>query len=199
MKPAFFASRLVLLDHRHRRCPTGTAPPARWRRRCRPCRARAASAVAADEGDVVEGRGAAGLLHLPDELGARGVGADHHHRVGLHGLDLLHRVLDVDRIALDRAERGDLQVALAHRDLDALQAGLAVGVVLVEHRDLLAAGRDHLLDDLLGLVVVAGAHVEDVAVERHAQRLGAGEHADQRHLGRRVTIDVLRSPVGVPT
>src|SRR4051794_11434200 len=77
----------------------------------------------------------------------------------------------------------DLQTALGERHLGALAAGLAVGVVLEEHRDLLAAGRDDLLDDLLGLVVVARAYMEDIAVEGHAQRFGPGKHAHQRNLG----------------
>src|SRR2546430_14422909 len=91
--------------------------------------------------------------------------ADHHHGVGLRGVDGLYRIIHLDRVALDGAEGGDLQAALRHRDLGALETGLAVGVVLVEHGDALAADRQHLLDALVGPVVVAGAHVADVAAE----------------------------------
>src|SRR2546430_6546420 len=51
--------------------------------------------------------------------------ADHHHGVGLRGVDGLYRILHLDRVALDGAEGGDLQAALRHRDLSALETGLA--------------------------------------------------------------------------
>ena len=80
----------------------------------------------------------------------------------------------------------------------AVEAGLAVAVVLAEDRDLLQAQRGQLLDDQRGLVVVGGAHVEHVAAERVAQRLGAGERAEERHLGW-LTSGSAASEVGVPT
>ena len=78
-----------------------------------------------------------------------------------------------------------LELERLHRPRHALEPGLAVGIVLVEDADLLDAHRGELLDDLGGLVEVRGAHVKGVAVERRAQRLGAGERRDPRHLGRR--------------
>src|SRR5438067_2078784 len=64
-----------------------------------------------------------------------------------------------------------------------LATALRLAVVLVERRDLLVAGRHELLDDLFGLVVVARAHVEHVAVHRSAQQFSAREGPDQRHFG----------------
>src|SRR6266853_3150776 len=139
--------------------------------------------LAADERDVVELGRAPGVFHLPDEFGDRSVGRDHDHSVGLDGIDRLRGAFHIDRIAFHLAQRGDLHVALGHGKLDALQTGLPVGIVLVEHGDLVVASGDQLFDDLLGLVVVARTHVEDVAIHRIAQHFGTGEGPHQRDLG----------------
>ena len=64
----------------------------------------------------------------------------------------------------------------------AVEPGLAVGVVLVEDRDLLQVQVGELLHDQRGLVVVRGAQVEHVLLEGFAQRHGAGERRNERHL-----------------
>ena len=138
--------------------------------------------LAADERHVVELRAAAGPLHLADELRDRGVCGHHHHRVRLNAPDRLDRLGDVGRVPLHRRGRRNFQVAPAHGALDTFQAGLAVGVVLVEHRDAADAGGHELLHDLLGLVVVARAYIEDIPIERIAQQLRAGERPKERHL-----------------
>jgi hypothetical protein len=113
-------------------------------------------------------------------------------------VDRLHRRAHVRRIALDRAERHRLHAAPGERAFDAFEAGLAVGIVLVEDGEPLDAGARQLIDDLLGLVVVARADVEDVAIERRAQRLGAGEGATN---GTRASVKIGSDAwlVGVPT
>ncbi len=123
---------------------------------------------------------AAGLLHLLDERRAGLVGADHHDRLRVGLPDVGHGLGDVDRVALDGALGRDLEVALLHRALDAREARLAVRVVLVEDRDLVHAHGGEVLHDRLGLVEVARAHVEDVAVEGVAQQFRPGEGADVR-------------------
>jgi hypothetical protein len=67
---------------------------------------------------------------------------------------------------------------------EARQAGAAEGVVLVEDRDLLDLEVfGEVLDPGLGFRVVAGADVDDVLELGVAQEHGAGEGADERHLG----------------
>jgi hypothetical protein len=84
------------------------------------------------------------------------------------------------------------------RQRDAVQAGLAVGVVLVEHGDFFQAQAGQLFDDEAGLVVVRSAHVEGVFVERLAQRHGAGEGREERHLRGLVASGSAAMLVGVP-
>ena len=61
---------------------------------------------------------------------------------------------------------------LGQRLVHAVKPGLAVGIVLVEHGDLLDAQVDQLAHDERGFVVVRSPHMEDEAIERLAQRLG---------------------------
>src|ERR1051325_5349860 len=177
----FGSELLVFPDHRY-----GAAP-----RKWHDLRNRHAAAfgaerigerLAANEGHVVERRPAARFLHLPYEFRARGIRAHHDDRVGLGRIDGFHRVCDLDGVALHRAARVDFQPPLGKRHLRALAPRFAVAIRLVEDRDVLAAGRNDLLDDFLGFIVVARAHVEYVAVERRAQHFRTGEHSDQRHL-----------------
>jgi hypothetical protein len=91
----------------------------------------------------------------------------------------------VDRVALHRGLRHGLEVLRRQRELHAVEAGLAVGIVLPEHGDLVEAQRGELLDDQPRLVVVGGAQVEGVAVEGLAQRHGAGEGREEGRLRRR--------------
>src|SRR5476649_234834 len=127
---------------------------------------RVSERLAADERDVVELRATARFLHLPDELRAGCVLADHDHRIRLGLIDGLDGVLDLDRVALHGAGRMDFQPTLGHGDFGSLQTGQTVVVVLIEHGDLPAAGRQHLLNDFLRLVVVARAHMKDITVKR---------------------------------
>jgi hypothetical protein len=140
--------------------------------------------LGADERDVVERAGEAGLAGRADERGARLVGADLDDRIGLLRDEGLDGRIDVDGVALDGAEADRLEPERLHRPRHALEAGLAVGVVLIEDADPLDADRGQLLDDLGGLVEVRRADVEGIAVERRAQGLGAGERRDPWHLGR---------------
>jgi hypothetical protein len=110
--------------------------------------------------------------------------------------DRLHRGIDIDRVARHRAEAGRLQAERLERARHALQTGLAVAVVLVEHADAPQADRGDLLDDLGGLVEMRGTHMERAAVERRAQRLGAGERRDEGQAA--LTSGSAASEVGVP-
>src|SRR6266567_4412573 len=139
--------------------------------------------LAADEGHIVELSDAPRFFHLPHELCDRGVSRDHDHAAGPGRVDGFDRIFHLDRVALHFAEGGNLQIALGHGYFHALQARQPVVVVLVEHRDIRIAVGDQQVDDLLGFVVIAGAHVEDVAIDRGAQQLRAGKGSDQRHLG----------------
>jgi hypothetical protein len=42
-----------------------------------------------------------------------------------------------------------------------------------------------VVDPGLGLLKIRAANIDDVPVERIAKEFGAGERADERHLGRR--------------
>src|SRR5207302_4325378 len=98
-------------------------------------------------------------------------------------LDLADRLdgrRDVDGIALDGAGGHDLDFSPLHRSFDAGQARLAVIVVLIKDSYLVEGLAGHLADDLFCLVEVARADIENVAVERRAQRLGAGDRLDER-------------------
>jgi len=86
--------------------------------------------------------------------------------------------------ALKRAGACGFELAFFQGPRHALESGLAIGVVLVENRDLLDPQRGEVLHNALGLVKIAGTHMEYVAVERLPQPLRPREHAYQRHLGR---------------
>ncbi len=86
---------------------------------------------------------------------------------------------NIRRVAFHRRGSGDLEVALVHRALHAGEPSLAIGIVLIEDGDVLQPDRVQLLDDFFGFVEVAGADVEDMAVERVAQQLCAGERPDE--------------------
>jgi hypothetical protein len=92
-------------------------------------------------------------------------------------------VLHVDRVARHAGNGHWLGAAARQRARDALQAGLSEAVVLVEHGDAVDADGGEVLDDLGGLVVVARAQMEDVAMRRRAQGFGAADRADQRQAG----------------
>ena len=112
---------------------------------------------------------------------------------------LRDRLGDIDGVALDRRLARHREVALLERALDAGEPGQAVGVVLVEDRDLGHAHRREVLDDRLRLVPVARADVEDVAVEGAAEQLGAGERSPTKGTLASVKIGSAAAEVGVPT
>ena len=68
---------------------------------------------------------------------------------------------------------------------DAGKSGIAVRILLREHRDLprlQPAYLDQVTDDGVGFLGIAGAVVEDVAIRRIvAQDIGAGERAEEQH------------------
>ncbi len=136
----------------------------------------------AHERHVEESAAVARLARRPDVGGARGVGADLHHRIGLGRVDGLHRFGHVDRVALHRGRGHRLEALRTQGQRHAVQTGLAVGVVLVEHGDLLQTQVGELAHDQCRLVVVRGAHVKGHAVERLAQSHGAGERGEERCL-----------------
>ncbi len=115
--------------------------------------------------------------------GAGAVGGDLHHRIGLGGHQLFHGGSHVHRIALHRGSACQGQLVLGQRLVHAVKPGLAIGIVLVEHGDLLDAQVDQLAHDERGFVVVRSPHMEDEAIERLAQRLGPRERGEKRHLG----------------
>src|SRR3546814_14786366 len=79
--------------------------------------------------------------------------------------------------------RGDqLHAALFHRLDDPAEPRAAIGIVLIEDGDAAVAEVfGQMLDPGLGLLVVARAHVDDVAELRRAQEARAGEGADEGH------------------
>src|SRR6185295_4246344 len=140
--------------------------------------------LAADERYVHELRVEARRPHRLDERGAGFVRRDHDDRLRFDLGDRFYGGGDIDGVAFDGAGRDDLQVALVHRALNAGKTSLAIVIVLVENGDLVERLPGHLRDDLVGLVEIAGTDVEYVAVQRVAQRFGAGERADERNARR---------------
>ncbi len=179
-----FEELLIVLDHSRRQIP-------RKRHHLRDAHAAAGRAgfvrerLAADERHVQELRVAARRACRLDERRTRFVRGDHHHTLRLDFADRFHGRSDVDCIAFDGTGGEDLHVTFLHRSLDARQPRLAIVVVLIKHRDAIEGLPHELADELVGLVVVAGADVEDIAVERVAQRFGAGERSHERNLGGR--------------
>jgi hypothetical protein len=64
-----------------------------------------------------------------------------------------------------------------------VQQALAELIVLVKHRHALAPGALQLTQQETGFLLVAGAHVEDQAIEGFAQGGGPGVRGDQRNAG----------------
>jgi hypothetical protein len=137
----------------------------------------------ADETHIEELPAEAFRARLPDEGGTGLVGADLDNRLGAGRNEGFHCLGHVDGIAFDRGRADQLELPFGQRALDTFEAGLAIGVVLVEDSDFFGAQRGEMLNDAFRLVEVAGTYVEDVAVERLAQRLCTGEHAHNRDLG----------------
>ena len=136
----------------------------------------------ADKRHVVERAAVTGLARSANEGGTGFVGADLHHGIRGRGDQGLDRLGHIDGIALHRGLRHRFEPQAVQGQRHAVQAGLAVGVVLVEHRDFLQSQAGQLLDDEAGLVVVRSADVKGVFVERLAQAHGAGERGNKRHL-----------------
>src|SRR5882724_7153623 len=137
-----------------------------------------------DERDIDEHRVELDLAGELDELGDRLVGPDHHHGFRLRALEREQGGLHRNRVALVGGFRGKLDAALRHRPLDAVEPGAPERVVLVEDRDLLDLEVfGEVAHPGLGLGAVARADVDDVLELHVAQEAGAGEGADERHLG----------------
>src|SRR5712692_6444942 len=138
----------------------------------------------ADERDVEEDRIELGLARELDELGARLVGADHRHRLGLGALEGEQRRFHRDRVALEGPLGGEFHAAPLQRRLDAVEAGATERVVLIEDGDLLDLEVfGEVLDPGLGLGGVARADIDDVLELGIAQEAGAGERTGERHPG----------------
>ena len=139
--------------------------------------------IRSDEGNRDEQRIHLDLVRELDEFRDRLVGRDRHHgfRLALH--DIEQRRLHRGGIALERARGDQRHVALGQRALHAVEAGKPEGIVLIEDRDLGDAEiLGQMLDPGLGLLKIRGADIDDIAVVRIAQKFGAGERADERHL-----------------
>ncbi len=96
-------------------------------------------------------------------------------------LYLGNRICDINAIAFDRAKTGDFDIALLQGPGHSLQACLTVGIVLIKHGNPRQQQRRYLLHDFLGFGKIAGANVEDVAVEGITQRLGSGQRSEERN------------------
>ena len=130
---------------------------------------------------VVESAAIPGLACRPHKGCTRLVGTDLHHRVGSGRHQFLHCSGHIDRITLHRGQRHRFEVLCGQGQGHAVEAGLAIGVVLVEHRNFLQAQFGELFHDERRFVVVRRTHMEHVAVERFAQRHGPGEGGKKRH------------------
>src|SRR3954468_5354264 len=148
------------------------------------------------EGDVREEHVRGAVPHLLDEPGRGFVGRHHHHRPDLLALrELIHSIADLGGIALvaDPQDCRRIDAVLAHGAGDALEPGVAVGVLLGEDGDLAGlepADVDQPADDGGRLLGVARPVVEDVAVGRVlAQERRARESAEEEDL----VLDRVRS------
>src|SRR5208282_6676633 len=131
--------------------------------------------LAADEGYVVELTVVAARTHGADQRRAGLVGADLDDGRRLGWQERRNGLRDVSAIALYGTEGDDREIALLERTLDAIEARFSVSVVLVENCDARDAEVDQLVDQVLGLVEVAGANIEHITIDGISQRLSAGE------------------------
>ena len=146
--------------------------------------------LAAHEGNVAEDDVRPLRLHLVDELGGRLVRRHHHHRA--HRMPApqkcAHGLVHVAGVPLVTDAQDALRVAvvLAQHLRHAVEAGIAVAVLLGEDRDLV--DRDppdshQIFHRGSRLLRIAGPVVEDVPIGRVApQQAGAGERAEEEHL-----------------
>src|ERR1035437_6010815 len=140
--------------------------------------------VGADKGDIDEDRIKAALVRELDKLGARPVCTDHDHRFRFGAPEGAQRRANRPGIALERAFGRQLHAALFQRKLDAGQTVAAIGIVLVEDRnvpDMKILGQ--VLDPRLGLGGVAGANIDHIVEVRRAEESSPGERTDERHIG----------------
>jgi hypothetical protein len=98
--------------------------------------------------------------------------------LGDDGIDDFH-----DGIALHGGLGDRFEVLRRQRERHPVQAGLAIGVVLVENGNLFQPQRSQLPHDQCGFIVVGRAQVKCHAIERFTQCHGTGEWRKKRHTG----------------